>query len=89
MVRITACHMIGGEGHEHIASVRWIDPADSRIGESTRAQMVEYLETSTGRAVVGEGTQQVEVVVVDAVPKYIRTHADGKWTNNLLALPRY
>lgn len=89
MVRITACHMTGGEGHEHIASVRWIDPADSKTGESSRAQMVEFLETRTGRAVVGEGVQQVEVGVVDASPKHIRTYADKKWTNNLLALPRY
>jgi hypothetical protein len=89
MVRITACHMTGGESHEHIASVRWIDRADAKTGESTRAAMVEFLETKNGRAVVGEGVQQVEVGVVDAFPKYIRTYADGKWTNNLLALPRY
>jgi hypothetical protein len=88
MVRITDCHLVGGERHEHIASVRWIDPADSKTGESTRAAMVEYIEKN-GRAVVGEGVQQVEVGVVDASPKYIRTYADETWTNNLLALPRY
>lgn len=89
MVRITACHMTGGENHEHIAEVQWIDPADSKTGHSTRSAMVEFLETKNGRAVAGEGAQQVEVGVVDASPKYIRTYADKKWTNNLLALPCY
>jgi hypothetical protein len=89
MVRITTVHMAGGEKHEHIESVKWIDPADSKTGSSTRAQMVEYIEAKKGRAVVGEGMQRVGVGVVDATPKYIRTYADGNWTNNLLALPRY
>lgn len=89
MVRITACHMVGEELHEHIASVRWIDPADAKTGQSTRAEMVKFIETDNGRAVVGEGAAQVEVGVVNASPKYIRTYADKKWTNNLLSLPRY
>ncbi|MEO8293806.1 MAG: DUF3892 domain-containing protein [Actinomycetota bacterium] len=80
-----------GTLHEHIASVRWIDPGDNKTGESSRAGMVEFVEVKKGRAVVGTGKEQVEVGVVDPSPKpkYIRTHADGKWTNNLLSLPRY
>ena len=31
----------------------------------------------------------MSVGVVDANPPYIRTHADGVWTDNLLALPRF
>jgi hypothetical protein len=88
MVRVTSCHLVGGELHEHIQSVKWINPSDSKAGQTSRAGMVEFIEKGN-RAVVGEGSQQVEVGVVNATPKYIRTHADGEWTNNLLALPRY
>lgn len=88
MVRVTARHMVGGEQHEHIASVRWTNPSNGDTGQSTRASMVTFIEDGN-RAVVGEGVQQVEVGVVEASPKYIRTYADKQWTNNLLALPRY
>lgn len=89
MVRITAVHMAGGELHEHIAAVRWINPSTKASGESTRSTMVAFIDRDKHRAVVGQGTQQVEVGVVNGTPKYIRTYADEKWTNNLLALPRY
>jgi hypothetical protein len=89
MVRITSCHLVGGTLHEHIASVRWVNPADKETGQSSRTEMVSWIENTNGRAIVGEGPNQVDVGVVDATPKYIRTHADGKWTNNLLSLPRY
>lgn len=36
-----------------------------------------------------EGGNTVRVGVVNATPKYIRTYADGTWTDNLLALPRF
>lgn len=88
MVYITAIHLEGGTRHEHIASVKWRQPDTGKQGDSTRAQMVEYLDDG-GRAVVTDGRHQVDVHVVDAKPPYIRTHADGRWTNNLLALPRY
>lgn len=91
VVRITAVHLVGGELHEHIASVRWTNPSTGDTGTSTRESMVEWIEDKDGKAVVGEGIEQVSVGVVDPSPgpKYIRTYADGKWTNNLLALPRY
>ena len=38
-----------------------------------------------------DGTREVQVGVVHPQygPPYLRTHADGVWTDNLLALPRY
>lgn len=90
MTRITEVHMVGGELHEHIAAVKWVSLNTGDTGSSTRPTMVEWIE-GYGEAVVGEGTNQVSVGVVDPSPgpKYIRTHADGEWTNNLLSLPRY
>jgi hypothetical protein len=89
MVRVTAVHMVGGVRHEHIASVQWINPQTQVTGQSTREEMVQYLTQNPAEAYVSDGTRNVTVGVVDATKKYIRTHADGVWTDNLLALPRY
>lgn len=87
-VYVTKRHMEGGNGHEHIARVKWEDRQSGKSGDSTRAEMVTFIDGG-GDARVGDGASFVEVGVVDASPKYIRTYADGKWTNNLLALPTY
>ncbi len=89
MVYITAVHMEGGDNHEHIARVRWRNPADGQTGESSRAEMVDWIRNKHGDARVNDGQNEVQVGVVDANPPYLRTHADGKWTDNLLALPRF
>jgi hypothetical protein len=78
--------MVGGVGHEHIGNVKWVNGTSS--GESTRAQMVKIIEDGN-KVFVSDGQNPVDVGVVKADPKYIRTYADGKWTDNLLALPRY
>lgn len=88
MIHITAVHMVGGELHEHIASVRWRNPTTTATGESTRQQVVDWIRTG-GEALVALPPKPVKVGVVDASPPYIRTHADGAWTNNLLALPHF
>lgn len=90
MVYITAIHMTGGSGHEHIASVRWKDPADQATDHSTRSTMVDWIQNKGGDARVKDGSgHDVQVGVVDGRPPYIRTYADKVWTDNLLALPRY
>jgi uncharacterized protein DUF3892 len=90
MVNVTAVHMTGGTGHEHIASVRWTNPDTETSGESTRQAMVEWIRDENGVARVhGSDGSVSSVGVVDANPPYIRTYADGNWNDNLLALPRY
>lgn len=89
MVYVTAVHLIGTEDHEHIGSVRWRNPADGKTGESTRADMVTWIRDKNGDARVQATPADVKIGVVEASPPYIRTYADGKWTNNLLSLPRY
>jgi len=90
MVYITAVHMTGGSGHEHIAAVRWTNPADNSTGENTRASMVDWITNKNGDARVRDNAgHDVHVGVVQANPPYLRTHADGVYTDNLLALPRY
>lgn len=71
--------------HQHISEVRWSQPGSS--GECNRAAMVEFIDT--GEAVFVHATPGAHVGVVHVDPPYLRTHADGVWTNNLLSLPRF
>lgn len=89
MVYVTAVHMEGGQQHEHIAEVQWQNPQSRDTGRSSRAAMVDFIKNKNGDARVNDGRNEVQVGVVEAQPPYLRTHADGKWTDNLLALPRY
>ena len=59
MVYITAVHMSeGGTRHEHVASVRWKNPADGATGDSTRATMVDWIKNKGGDARVRPGRSQ-------------------------------
>lgn len=89
MVRINAVHMAGGTSHEHISGVRWVNPSTGKAGDSTTGDVVLWIEGG-GTATVQDSQGSVAVGVVDAKPnRYLRTHADGRWTDNLLALPRF
>lgn len=81
----------GGYAHEHITDLKWINEADGNTDSSTKAAIVDWIENKNGSAHVGNGVNKAQVGVVDPAqgPKYLRTYADGKWNNNLLALPRF
>jgi hypothetical protein len=81
--------MSGGTWHEHIAEVKWVNSKTDVTGAASRETMVDWIENQHVTAIVSDGRNTVAVGVVKATPKYIRTHAGGKWTDNLLALPRY
>lgn len=91
MVYVEAIHLEGGTGHEHISEVRWRDPSDNGTGESCVAVIVDWIDNKGGDARVRSGTYEVQVGTVarQGKPKYLRTYADGQWTDNLLALPTY
>ena len=88
MIQVFAISLAGGDSHEHIAEVRWLNPSTGKQGTSTRSAMVTWLRKEN-RAYVCDGRSIVDIGVVDANPPYIRTYADRRWTNNLLSLPRY
>lgn len=88
MIYVTAVHIDGSPLHEHITSVQWRNPDTGATGQSTREQMVEWIRAGN-LAYVSDGVRAVQVRVVEARPPYIRTWADGVWSDNLLALPRY
>jgi Protein of unknown function (DUF3892) len=90
-IRITHIRQAGGIGHEHITDLWWINPASGQTGDNTRAQIVSWIEDKHGKAYVEDelgNRADVAVVTPEHGPKYLRTHADGRWTDNLLALPR-
>jgi hypothetical protein len=88
-VYLIARHMDGGTKSEHIAEVKWENRQSGATGQSTRAQMVDFIKNQKGDARVDNGASYVTVGVVDANPPYIRTFADGVPTDNLLELPTY
>ncbi|WP_437644672.1 DUF3892 domain-containing protein [Sorangium sp. So ce362] len=89
VVYITGIHMSGGTSHEHIAEFEWLNKANNDTGKTTTEDMVDWIKNKKGEAKVTDGKSTVSVVVVDKPHPHLRTHADGKWTNNLLSLPRY
>lgn len=88
-VEITAIRLPTGGTHEHITTFKWKNE-DASTGQSSTAQMVEYID-GNGKAHVGSGSQTAPVGVVrpDGHAPYLRSYADGKWNNNLLSLPRF
>jgi hypothetical protein len=52
---------------------------------------VSWIDNHKGDAYVGSGSQQVRVYTVHPAggTPYVRTKADGVWTNNLLSLPEF
>ena len=89
-IQITAVRLSGGDKHEHIVHLWWTDRADGKVGDNSRASIVAWIETG-GKAYTDDGRgnrADVAVVTPERGEKYLRTHADGKWSDNLLALPR-
>lgn len=90
-IKITAIRLTGGTAHEHISHLWWTNPGSGKVGDNSRAEVVAWIESDDGKAFVEDAKgHRVNVGVVRPAsgPKYLRTHADGVWTNNLLALPQ-
>lgn len=66
------------EGITHLGGSQWY---------WTRAQVIQSIEAGTNTFYTYEGNKRAEVAVVNGPSgKYLRTHRDGAWTDNLLAL---
>lgn len=95
MIYITEVRMSrGGHSHEHIEAVRWERQDSPVTGESTLAEMVDWIGDKRGFAHVRD-KEEHDVEVRAIRPKkgrpYIRTVVGDPAveTDNLLALPRY
>ncbi|OYN76155.1 DUF3892 domain-containing protein [Mycolicibacterium sphagni] len=72
--------------YTHIAAVQYRSGA---VATCTREEMVLLLELGNTAFVQGANHQsEVAVFEVNGV-KYLRTHADGYWDDNLLSLPTF
>ena len=90
-IRFTHIRQSGGTAHEHIVRLWWTNPATGKTGDNTRAENVSWIENENGKAYVEDVTgHRADVLVITPSygEKYLRTYADGRWTDNLLALPR-
>ena len=59
------------------------------MGTMTRAEVVHAIDAVGHTFFTFVDNRRANVATVGTPPnKYIRTHADGKWSDNLLALPR-
>ena len=74
-----------GKTHETITRV------GSDTWKETKAEAIKAIEGGTHSYYTDEGGKRAEVKVVDSKErgKYLQTYADGKWSNNLLALPDF
>jgi hypothetical protein len=81
----------GGYHHEHITRIQWIEDGTTDRKDNSRAEMVAFVERG-GKAYVQDSRGNrafLGVRVSTAGNKYVQTYADGVWTDNLLALPRF
>ena len=92
-VKITHVHFgsTPPRSEETITSYRWVNISNGTTGDSDKASMVQYIDVSKGAVYVGKGSARVSVGVVRPTygTPYLRTYADGKWTNNLVNLPTF
>ena len=76
--RIT-CILKSGTAHAHITHV------GNQGGTQTVAEAVQAIKNGDTYFVQDSLGNQAEVGIFE--DRYLRTHADGIWTDNLLALP--
>jgi len=90
MIEITAVRLDGGSAHEHIAEVLWEGTSSS--GRASIQALIDWLRAGTENqaGVVNEkGRVPIRVVRPINAPAHVRAQADGTWTDDLLALPRF
>lgn len=74
--------------HEHITHVGGPTPEGNGRWRDSVPNVIGFIEAKTHRFYTREGgvLAWVGVNVSASGRKYLQTHADGAWTNNLLAL---
>ncbi len=71
-----------------ISSYEAITYLGNDTGKWTRQQVIEWIESRSNTFYTLVGGRRADIAVVQgANGKYVRTHADGQWNDNLLSLP--
>lgn len=76
------------QNFRHITHVKWRG-TDGSVGECTRLQMVAALENGHTAYVQGSVSRSEVDVFDENGVKYLRTHANNYWDDNLLSLPTF
>lgn len=67
------------EGITHLGGPAW---------KWTRDQVIASIEEASNTFFTHDDGRRADIAIVKGLNgKYVRTHRDGQWTNNLLALP--
>lgn len=76
---------------DEIVRYRWRSVEDGEVNESDKLTLVDWIDNKNGKAYVGNGAQRVSVGTVHPAngKPYLKTYADGVWTNNLVNLPTF
>jgi hypothetical protein len=76
--------------HDTITAYAYVNESTGGSDSDWKAVMVGKVEAGT-RAFVGSGVFRVEAIVVAPTQgrKFLRTVADGRYSNNLLSLPTF
>jgi hypothetical protein len=82
-VYVTAIRPSTARRHDEITGIRWRDSSNSTSNKMTISQTIAWLRKGNQLIVAGD-SKAAEVRVVDADPPYIRTVADGLYTDSLL-----
>ncbi|HSX27897.1 MAG TPA: DUF3892 domain-containing protein [Candidatus Saccharimonadales bacterium] len=88
MMQITDVHFEGGNQHQNITELKWLNTDTGVTGTSPIEEMIAYVRQYPGSVFV-EGPMRSWLGVVTAQPEYLQTYTDGAWTNDLLTLPQY
>lgn len=92
-VRITCINKDGGNHynpHEAISRLGWVEDGTAKTGNSSRLELYDWIKNQQGVAYVRDqfGNQaRVGTAETERGTKYVRTYSNGKWSDNLLALP--
>jgi hypothetical protein len=93
-IRIRCINKAGGahyDAHTAISYLGWLNEADNNTGKSSRLEIYDWLKQNTANVayVVDRAGNKAYLYPRENAlgTKFVQTHADKVWTDNLLALP--
>jgi hypothetical protein len=90
--RITGIRKPGGADnpHEAISAYRWVDDGKTAVHIDDRPTVVAWVDKGIQAYVLDASGNKAycKVNVSRSGTRFLQTYADGKWTDNLLALPQ-
>lgn len=82
----------GGDRPSHITHLKWENPNTGKTGQSTKQEIVDWIDEKNGSAAVRNpygANAPVHTVHPAIGPDFVQTKADNTTTDNLLSLPRF